>query len=794
MQEQRIKPSGVRATDVADVAKQLQLHERTCIHTSQHLDAVTSSLQSSEYHFVAYASLQRQDIHRKAARGPGWTNDSDYCGPLLLVIRLKPTAQRFLTALAHFLEPLWNVHLATGLDAVEAVSRACADISRLWNTAKFPRRSAGTYTVPPDFAAAGQVTDPRTLVDFPASLQNVIDSVFQGMLIAETDDVAALLLQRHKVASVTVHGNVSRIGEFSGGYRVPSSQPVTGKVFAYQMLEAQAAAAEHALAEHKTICVAHSTMLALLQQQKKQQQLLRAAEQTLDDTVATHDGLREHAAQMQGTLDACLRHHATVTTSAGNTTSSSLIASAKQTLKTLDLKKKQVTRELQQIGYQVEELRAAGEEADSGGSSSSSSTSASSSISSSSTSTSTSNYIHNKHCNSSRRSNSSNGRSSSRSRRTGNGEGDDGDDSSSSTGPTRGVDGSDADDASFQLAECEQQFGALRQQRDRLQAQLAASERDEARARDSQAELKSQAEQRLAQLQAATAAVTAIKQQSDAAKLALAEALKRLRAQNADADATIAYEPIAPLKKTVQSLTREKAVVQSRIVFAEEQVSMLAPEFGHVDTSVLAADVARVGRDLEQLQVRARVSAPRWSERVRLRSHWAWLWRASHPCCFAGTRRDHPRGHAVPGSPNRDGQDQPVARHQACVQLPPCQLSEDCWRPAANVRLCTRARQRGRCGRRGHRLRERGRTQVQHRRRRNGGAVWRCVRRIAMSATPAASARQQVQESSRSQQLSHRCMGACPQVRRRCSEWPSSWPWRRCATSRSTCSTSWTPR
>ena len=362
------------------VAKLLVSEERKCNGILQRIDSLNEQLRSPRFQFINKAQLQADTIRRKLKLGSVQPNTSTssairrtqfqdssndrYLGPICLALRAKPSAgKKYMTALAHFLEPVWEVHVANGLDIAERVSRVSAQIARLWNTNKFVTHQHGSSVLSTHVPAAVPAIDPRTLLLYPEHLRSVVDHIFGGVLIADSDEASAILLKRYNIPSVTVDGNVSRVGEYVGGHSnsSASSQSRTASVFAYQSLGAQASTLEQELDVHKASCASLSTLLALLRQQGKRRQMCEENRVQTTSCIDKETKLRVQLAQLQGTLDACIRHHSAVVATASRGVDHegdaiSVALSAKKALQGLTVKRRQIKLELERLAHRVATL------------------------------------------------------------------------------------------------------------------------------------------------------------------------------------------------------------------------------------------------------------------------------------------------------------------------------------------------------------------------------------------------------------------------------------------------------
>ena len=313
-------------------------------------------MQAPKFDFIAHAKMQASSLQREmtseasSSLSATKTHDNGLLGPVMLSLRLRPEAEPYLQPLSYFLNSSWTVFLASDIDAAERISRARGNVARVWNVSKFDRSTKNE--IPAVFAKSSKVIDPRLLLDFPPQLDAVVDSLFRGMMIVQDDDVATQLLRRHGIPSVTRDGNVARPGEYTGGKNCSSKSKQmspTQIVFAYQQLASQYKEAEEELTKHKQLCAEFSTLFALVTQLASKQQALTVAHDQSCALLSQQCALQLQMSELKGTLEACLRHHASISANDGANWASA------QSLKGLQIRKQQIHFELEQIKFRLAE-------------------------------------------------------------------------------------------------------------------------------------------------------------------------------------------------------------------------------------------------------------------------------------------------------------------------------------------------------------------------------------------------------------------------------------------------------
>lgn len=316
-------------------------------------------MQAPKFDFITHAKMQASYLRRETTPNSSSTgmqisdqkHDKGLLGPVMASLLLRPEAEPYLQPLAYFLNSSWTVFLASDIDAVERLSRARGNISRVWNVSKF-NRSSRRKGIPAAFANSSKVTDPRLLLNFPPQLEAVVDSLFRGMMITQDDNVATQLLRRHGVPSVTHDGNVARHGEYIGGSKAASKGKQMSRtqiVFAYQQLASQYSEAEVELTKNKKLCAELSTLFALMTQLASKQRALTVTHEQSCVLLSRQCGLQLQISELKGTLEACLRHHASISANDGANWASA------QSLNGLQIRKQQIHVELEQIKFKLAE-------------------------------------------------------------------------------------------------------------------------------------------------------------------------------------------------------------------------------------------------------------------------------------------------------------------------------------------------------------------------------------------------------------------------------------------------------
>ena len=240
------------------------------------VDTLSQELQSSKYDFISHARFLQEKVQH--ALRNACVRTEAYFGPLLELMKVKPDAREYMKAISYFLDSVWDIHVVDGLETVQRVQHVAPHVRRIWNLGKFPPRNRGQKRLPPQLAS--KVVDPRTLVQFPDKIVPIVDFIFGRMLIVPDDRVASILLRECNIPSISVAGNVTRSGEFHGGFSGTASSTTTKttKVANYHRSLLQLSKLERDMVSCQAKCQTRSTLLGHLRRRKQLEQ--QAADST----------------------------------------------------------------------------------------------------------------------------------------------------------------------------------------------------------------------------------------------------------------------------------------------------------------------------------------------------------------------------------------------------------------------------------------------------------------------------------------------------------------------------------